>query len=299
MRDKYTISKIDNQQYCIKNGQFTRHLRQHNITAEEYYVQYEGMQRQFCVCGKMCSFKASIMEYINSCGSQKCTNLMISRAKQNFTDEQHQQRLERYQQTMQERYTEEDLRRFDKQKAITARERGSYEAAVSKRQETCLDRYGDAKYNNPTQITDTKLNWTDERKQKYLQLRDTALGGMTLTEYRDAFFKNEWKVKRKQTRVGRGLDISCAQMSEYRKYANKVRALTEQVYRKNKQIINPKSLLRVKAGRSGYQLDHIVSVKQGFLNNIPIEVISSVDNLQMLPWRDNIRKGWKHQHVPD
>lgn len=299
MRDKYTISKIDGEEYCVKNGQFTRHLRQHGLTAEEYYVQYEGMQRRYCDCGKVCSFKASQMTYVNSCGSQKCTNLSISRAKQNFTEEQHQQRLDRFNQTMSERYTKEDLKRFDQQKAITARERGSYEAAVGKRQQTCIERYGNAKYNNATQISQTKLNWTEERKNTYLKLRNQTLGGMSLTQYRDKFFSVEWKLKRKQTRVNRGLDISTAQMSEYRKYANKVRARTEQVYRKNRHVINPNGLLRVKAGRCGYQLDHIVSVKHGFLNNIPVEVIASIDNLQMLPWRDNARKGWKHRNVPD
>lgn len=299
MRDKYTVSKIDDQQYCVKNGQFTRHLRQHNITAEEYYVKYEGLERQYCICGEVCSFKTSSVSYLNSCGSQKCTNISISRAKQKFTPEQHQRRLDRFNQTMQERYTEEDIKRFDAQKAITARKRGSYEAAVSKRQATCEERYGDAKYNNPQQITETKLNWSEEKKRTYLMRRDQSLGGMSLTEYRDLHHKQAWKNKRKNTRVSRGLDISVAQMSEYRKYANRARAATEQTYKKNKRTINPKNLLRVKAGRSGYQLDHIISVKMGFLNNIPVEVIASVENLQMLPWRDNVRKGWKHANVPN
>lgn len=299
MRDKYTISKIDGQQYCVKNGQFTRHLRQHNISAEEYYVQYEGLERQYCGCGKVCSFKTSNMSYVNSCGAQKCTNLSISRAKQNFTEEQHQQRLERFKQTMQERYTEEDLKRFDAQKAITARGRGSYEAAVGKRQQTCLDKYGDAKFNNPEQITNSKLNWSEQRKYDYLKRRDKALGGMSLTEYRDRF-RQEWKIKRKVTRVSKGLDLPDVARTAFQLYKRRVERLTVTTYKRNQRKINPLNLTRKPAGsKDGYHLDHIISIKMGFLNNIPVEVIASVDNLQMLPWRDNVRKGWKHKNVPN
>jgi len=42
-----------------------------------------------------------------------------------------------------------------------------------------------------------------------------------------------------------------------------------------------------------YTLDHIISVKRGFIENIPAEKIGDISNLQMLPWEENITKGWK------
>jgi len=42
-----------------------------------------------------------------------------------------------------------------------------------------------------------------------------------------------------------------------------------------------------------YTLDHIYSIRKGFNNNIPPEEIGQFSNLQMLPWLDNITKGWK------
>ena len=39
-----------------------------------------------------------------------------------------------------------------------------------------------------------------------------------------------------------------------------------------------------------YTIDHIISVKYGFLNNIPPEVISNLSNLQMLPHSINSSK---------
>jgi len=42
-----------------------------------------------------------------------------------------------------------------------------------------------------------------------------------------------------------------------------------------------------------YTLDHIISLKKGFTEGIPPEQIGHIDNLQMLPWEENITKGWQ------
>jgi len=50
-----------------------------------------------------------------------------------------------------------------------------------------------------------------------------------------------------------------------------------------------------KRGKSGvpgaYQVDHKISIKDGYKMNIPEEQIASIENLQMLPWEEN-RKKW-------
>jgi hypothetical protein len=50
-----------------------------------------------------------------------------------------------------------------------------------------------------------------------------------------------------------------------------------------------------KRGRAGikgaYNLDHKISIKYGFDNSIPPEIIGDIDNLQMLPWEENYSKG--------
>lgn len=43
----------------------------------------------------------------------------------------------------------------------------------------------------------------------------------------------------------------------------------------------------------GYQLDHILSIKYGFDNNIDPAIIGNIKNLQFIPWEEN-RKKW-HQ----
>jgi len=42
-----------------------------------------------------------------------------------------------------------------------------------------------------------------------------------------------------------------------------------------------------------YQLDHIVSIKYGYDNNIPAETIGNISNLQIIPWEENRTKSDK------
>lgn len=49
----------------------------------------------------------------------------------------------------------------------------------------------------------------------------------------------------------------------------------------------------VNGEEGAYTLDHIISLKKGFKENIAPEIIGNIKNLQMLPWEENITKGWK------
>ena len=49
---------------------------------------------------------------------------------------------------------------------------------------------------------------------------------------------------------------------------------------------------RGKCGVDGaYQLDHIISINEGWSNKIPAEEIAKWENLRMIPWKDNLLKG--------
>jgi|688.fasta_scaffold216471_3 hypothetical protein len=80
--------------------------------------------------------------------------------------------------------------------------------------------------------------------------------------------------------------------SKFKRYRNKVEFLTEQTYVKFIEEINPNNHPRTLAGiQGGYHLDHIVSVKEGFINGWSPEKLADKENLQMLPWLENVRKG--------
>jgi hypothetical protein len=78
---------------------------------------------------------------------------------------------------------------------------------------------------------------------------------------------------------------------ELQDYRNKVSWLTEQTYAKYTEVINPNNKLRTLAGvEEGSHLDHIYPVSKGFDNNIPPELIASIENLRLINWRENVIK---------
>ena len=82
-----------------------------------------------------------------------------------------------------------------------------------------------------------------------------------------------------------------ATLSDWERYKNEVWRITNQ---------QPLTLLENfdKRGASGvdgaYQIDHTYSVLKGFKNQVPPALIGDIKNLQMLPWLENLIKGWKH-----
>lgn len=85
-----------------------------------------------------------------------------------------------------------------------------------------------------------------------------------------------------------------AHKKEFSRYGGLVRKLSESNYKKHKATINPQNFPRGRAGTEGsYQLDHKISVYNGFISNIPPEVIAAPENLQMLKWEENRAKGHK------
>ena len=88
--------------------------------------------------------------------------------------------------------------------------------------------------------------------------------------------------------------------SPWQEYKALVTSLTRVTYNENKHIINPLNLKigRAKIGADVFHVDHIVSIRYGFDNDIPAELMSHYTNLQMLHWNDNISKKTKITEIP-
>lgn len=81
--------------------------------------------------------------------------------------------------------------------------------------------------------------------------------------------------------------------SDFQKYKNRVMHFTEKNYELYKEEINPYNYKRTLCGvENGYQLDHIISIKEGFEKGVLPTVIGSKENLQMLTWQENNQKKW-------
>jgi hypothetical protein len=79
--------------------------------------------------------------------------------------------------------------------------------------------------------------------------------------------------------------------SDFRKYRNRVSVRTKETYKLHKNIINPNNLMLGKCGIEGaHQIDHIITVREGFEKGLPIELISAKENLQILSWLENVQK---------
>jgi NUMOD3 motif len=141
-----------------------------------------------------------------------------------------------------------------------------------------------------------KKNWIAElyreRNKKfcssvcYFQSRK----GHTINVGRKA--SNETKEKMSKTRKGR---IINPDIKEFKRYKGRVHRLSSKNYIENIHIINPNNYPRTRCGiEGGYQLDHIMSVKKCFDNGISEEDASRLENLQLLPWKDNLNKGEKN-----
>ena len=101
--------------------------------------------------------------------------------------------------------------------------------------------------------------------------------------------RNNWnKGKRcKQCYLNKMKEISTNNLQGFWLYRRIIENTTNVEYNKFKNKINPSNLIR---GIKKYHLDHKYSVAEGFKNNIPIYIISNYKNLQMLYYKDNIRK---------
>jgi len=81
---------------------------------------------------------------------------------------------------------------------------------------------------------------------------------------------------------------------EYKRYKNKVGNLTEKTYKENIDIINPNRYTRTIAGvENGWQLDHIKPVRECFDQGLSPEEASSLENLRMLPWKENLMRNYR------
>lgn len=79
----------------------------------------------------------------------------------------------------------------------------------------------------------------------------------------------------------------------YKRYKGLVHRLSGKTYYENIDIINPERHPRTLNGvDGGWQLDHIKTIKECFVQGIPAEEVAAVSNLRMLPWQHNLMRNY-------
>ena len=129
-------------------------------------------------------------------------------------------------------------------------------------------------------ISESHLGRSDEEKTDTIAMRKQT----NLERYGVAFyvesdeFKSEMLARHKETHPDYGT-------VKVENYYRKVRSLTGETYKKYKHEIDNDNL-RSKE----WHLDHIYSVIEGYLNDVPPEVIACKSNLRIIEGKENISK---------
>mgnify|MGYP003515132605 CR=1 FL=1 len=92
--------------------------------------------------------------------------------------------------------------------------------------------------------------------------------------------------KMRETNVRNGRWLLPEEKEPFIAYRDKVRLLSEESFRSNFYELENSSL----RGK-GYELDHVLSIYEGFKHNVPENVMANVRNLRMITSHDNKIKG--------
>lgn len=88
----YVVSLIDNQRYCKTNGQFSRHLKSHNLTYRQYYEKYITGVNEMCpFCNEPKKFYQKSNSYAQTCCSNDCISKVLVKKHQNTSAEAKKQ----------------------------------------------------------------------------------------------------------------------------------------------------------------------------------------------------------------
>ena len=119
----------------------------------------------------------------------------------------------------------------------------------------------------------------------------SAQSSINMREYNQVRITKEQRLKGIAKRLGFSTyEEYTKSLPEWKRYRNEVDRLTKQQPLHELQNYDK----RGPNGKEGaYTLDHIISVAKGFKIGVDAQIIASINNLRMIPWKDNILKGWK------
>jgi hypothetical protein len=100
-----------------------------------------------------------------------------------------------------------------------------------------------------------------------------------------------WNKGRRGDRLPSRRKVSEEDYLDYQRYKRAVYKASRRTYNLNEATINPNKLNLGRAGTElAHQIDHKIPVSLGYARKIPVTVMADIENLQLLPWKDNLRK---------
>lgn len=90
--------------------------------------------------------------------------------------------------------------------------------------------------------------------------------------------------------------ISEQDYQDYQRYKRAVYTLSRKTYNQNINVLNPNGLLLGRSGTAGaHQIDHKIPISIGYQLKIPVVVMSILENLQIMSWKENLKKSNKNE----
>lgn len=174
-KEKYIVSLIDNKKYCKINGQFTRHLRDNNLTYQEYYENYVTHEHPKCYCGEPLSFFQKNNTYAKSCGNPKCVGITVSIVKNNWSKERKAEVSNNHKKAQKNKSPEQKRNERLKAKQTYFIKFGSSYANSPQQKLKCKNtkfiNHGDVNWNNREKYNITMKNKTIEEQNAMLEKR--------------------------------------------------------------------------------------------------------------------------------
>lgn len=154
--------------------------------------------------------------------------------------------------------------------------------------------------NTPTQFSrncpkcNNIIYYSNQRQLKYSDRDDRLCNRCTKYEY-----KLTWKdvITENSIKQMRATKAGFKNWSEYKLKFPKWKRYKAEVWKHTRKSLKHNPILKNfnKRGRCGvkgsYQVDHIISVRDGFNKHISPKKIGAYGNLRMLPWKENLLKG--------
>lgn len=274
-------------------------FKKNNITPEEAYLIVNDMiNAPKCpICGNAAKFKSFNFGYVEYCG-QSCAN---SGKWQNTDIEKANLKRKLFWENNPEKKIIKDNKISETNSKVWASgtklrinqtRKVNFNTVHEKGSQTKLERYGDK---NPWRFG------SDKFRQCLLEIYGVnncrLIEGMT--DRIQNTFLEKYNVLNSIDLPGVREKSLKTKRNNFLNRINDIESLTN-YYKKVWSITNSNDLTTLKnyelRGRAdidanAYHLDHIYSISEGYLNGVDPEIIGSIENLQMIHWKENIIKG--------
>jgi len=140
----------------------------------------------------------------------------------------------------------------------------------------------------------------EEYKKKVIKITSSSKYKEKMArKIEELWLDSKFREKVTQGRIDSGTKIPDAELTKFRRYYYKVYHYTRKSIKKYKDVINPDNK-PIGKEKGLYNVDHIYSIFDGFINKVEAKIIGSYINLQVIPWIINLqkqRKSWITKEV--